>query len=391
MRVLVTGAQGFIGSNLCSSLRQRDDILLLEIDIGNPTSELDSALEEADVVFHLAGINRPKNSEDFILTNTGLTETLCSKLIQFNNAPKIIFASSIQAELNNPYGASKKMAEMALEDYCHRTGADCIIYRLKNLYGKWCRPNYNSVVATFCNNISHNLPIQISDPTTVVDLTYIDDVVAAFLCELDRPDRMPFRFAEPLPSRSVSLEKLATLIRSFHDHRNTLVLQDYSDPFIRSLYATYLSYLEIDAFAYQLNFQSDDRGSLAEFIKSSYLGQIFISRTRPGIIRGNHYHNTKTEKFIVVQGEGIIRLRHIGTDEIIEYQVNGEEYQVVDIPPGYTHSIENVGDKEMVTLFWASEPFEPDRPDTWFEPVLRDAQARLTSGESEQQLDSWQE
>lgn len=371
MRVVVTGAKGFVGSNLCTSLIQRKDVLLFEFDIEDSVTELHNALKEADVVFHLAGVNRPKNDQEFTQVNTGLTQEICEKLIQYSNAPKIVFSSSIQAELNNPYGASKKNAEDVIKNCCNQTGADGVVYRLKNLFGKWCRPNYNSVVATFCYNIAHDLPIQISDPAAVVDLTYIDDVVAAFLRELDNPVRLPFRFAEALPSHSVRLGELATLIRSFHAHRKTLILQDYSDPFVRSLYATYVSYLENDAFAYQLELRSDDRGSLVEFVKSAHFGQIFISRTRPGITRGNHYHQTKTEKFLVVQGVGIIRLRRIGTDEIIEYPVRCEDCRVVDIPPGYTHSIENAGNTEMITLFWSSEPYDPDQPDTWYEPVLR--------------------
>ena len=372
MRVLVTGARGFVGTNLCTSLRQRKDVMLFEFDIKHPATELDKALIEADAVFHLAGINRPLDEQEFTLVNTGLTQEICEKLIQYGNSPKIVFSSSIQAELQNPYGTSKKNAERVIEDYCNQTGADGVVYRLKNLFGKWCSPNYNSVVATFCYNIARDLPVQISDPDTVVDLTYIDDVIEAFLSELDSPDRLSFRFAEPLPSRSIKVGELATLIRSFHAHRTTLVLQDYGDPFVRSLYATFLSYLEDDALAYQLEALSDDRGSLAEFIKSAQIGQIFISRTRPGITRGNHYHQTKTEKFLIVQGEGIIRLRRIGSGEIIEYPVHGEDYRVVDIPPGYTHSIENVGNTEMITLFWSSEPYDPDQPDTWDEPVLRD-------------------
>jgi UDP-2-acetamido-2,6-beta-L-arabino-hexul-4-ose reductase len=245
-----------------------------------------------------------------------------------------------------------------------------VVYRLKNLFGKWCQPNYNSVTATFCHNIANNLPIQISAPENEVDLTYIDDVVSAFKNELS--DNSPgFRFAPPLSSRKITLGTLSELIYSFNKQRKSLLLPDFSDQFVRNLYGTYLSYLNIDDFSYTLDIKSDNRGSLAELLKSPYIGQVFISRTLPGITRGNHYHHTKTEKFMVVQGQGIIRFRDINNDEVIEYPVDGSEYKVVDIPPGYTHSIENVGNGEMVTIFWAVEIFNQDNPDTYFEIVLK--------------------
>ena len=370
MNVLVTGAKGFVGKNLCAVLRRQAGVALVEFDVENNPAELTPALRIADVIVHLAGVNRPQHVEEFASGNAGFTEHICRQLQALARTPKIILSSSIQAEFDNPYGLSKHAAEEALAHYCAQTGAEGVVYRLNNLFGKWCRPNYNSVTATFCYNIAHDLPIQIHDPACEVNLTYIDDVVAAFLAEISAPGQPGWRLAEPLPSRLITLGTLAELIATFHAHRQTLHLPDYRDPFVRALYATYLSYRDSDQYGYALESKTDARGSLAEFIKSPCFGQIFISRTKPGIARGNHFHQTKTEKFMVVQGEGIIRLRHIDSDEVTAYPVHGEDYQVVDIPPGYTHSIENVGEGEMVTLFWSIEVFNPEKPDTWYEPVL---------------------
>jgi len=370
LQILVTGAQGFVGKNLCAVLRRRDDVTLYEYDLGNTPEELTTALQQADVIVHLAGINRPRSPEEFTTGNAGFTGDICNKLVALGRTPKIVLSSSIQAALDNPYGVSKRLAEEELQRYCAETGAEGVVFRLKNLFGKWCRPNYNSVTATFCHNIAHDLPIEISDSAREVELTYVDDVVAAFVAEVDAPAPPGFRFAAPLSSRVVTLGELAELIRAFRGHRQTLLLPNYSDPFVRALYATYLSYLEPEQYAYGLDIKADPRGSLAEFLKAPPSGQLFVSRTNPGITRGNHFHHTKTEKFLIVQGEGIIRLKHIMTGEITAFHIRGEEYRVVDIPAGYTHSIENVGAGEMVTLFWSCELFNPEKPDTWFEPVL---------------------
>jgi len=369
MKVLITGASGFVGKNLIALSKLRADAEILPYDVDNTPEELNTMLGQADVIFHLAGVNRPQRVDEFITGNTGFTGEICTKLIELEHAPKIVISSSIQATQDNPYGSSKRGAEEELQRYCTATGAEGVVYRLKNLFGKWCRPNYNSVTATFCYNIMHDLPIQISDPAYALELTYIDDVVSAFITEIDAPAVSEFRYADTLPSYPITLGMLADLIRSFRAHRQTLMLADYSDPFVRALYATFLSYLDTDQFGYGLEIKSDNRGSLAEFIKSPYIGQLFVSRTNPGITRGNHYHHTKTEKFMVVQGEGVIRFRHINGTEVFEYPVRSEEYRVVDIPPGYTHHIENVGTGEMVTLFWSSNLFDPNAPDTYFEAV----------------------
>jgi UDP-2-acetamido-2,6-beta-L-arabino-hexul-4-ose reductase len=368
MNVLITGAAGFVGKNLSVALRRKKDIALLEFDLGNKVEDLRQFLATADIIFHLAGVNRPKDIKEYESGNIGFSSEICKILQDLKRAPKIVFSSSIQAELDNPYGASKRAAEEALRAFAESTGVECVIYRLKNLFGKWCRPNYNSVTATYCYNVAHDLPIQISDPSQELELTYIDEVIVAFLNEISTC--LPgFRYAESLPSYRVTLQELAETIRSFRAIRSHLQLPDFSSPFIRALYPTYVSYLEKQDFSYNLEIKSDPRGGLAEFIKAAGFGQIFISRTHPGTVRGNHFHQTKTEKFFVLQGDALIRFRHVLEDEVIEYRVNGGQCRVVDIPPGYTHSIENVGKNELITLFWSNEVFDPDRPDTFYEEV----------------------
>lgn len=371
LRVLVTGSNGFVGKNLCAVLRRRNDIELFTFDLDSKPATLDQALEQADAIIHLAGVNRPMNSDEFTTGNAGSVEEICRKLNDLGRRPKILLSSSIQAELENPYGTSKRQAEEILKQFSEITGAECVVFRFKNLFGKWCRPNYNSVTATFCHNIANDLPIQISDPKKEIDLTHIDDVVDVFIKDLE-PVAPGFRFAPPLPSKRITLGELSQTIKSFREIRTTLMLPDLSDPFVKALYGTYLSHLKENEFEYGLDIKSDTRGSLAEFLKSPEMGQIFVSRTLPGITRGDHYHHTKTEKFLVLEGEAVIRFRHIDRDEIIAYRVSGDKYQVVDIPPGYTHSIENVGAGVLVTLFWASEPFNPEKPDTYFEKVIGD-------------------
>lgn len=367
-KVLATGSKGFVGKNLCTVLRHREDVELYEYDLHSDIFELYEALQQVDYIIHLAGVNRPEDPGEFETGNAGSLKEICSKLQEFGRAPKIVLSSSIQADLDNPYGISKRLAEEELQRFSADTGAECVVYRFKNLFGKWCRPNYNSVTATFCHNIANGLPIQISDPTCEIDLTHIDDVVEAFISDLESVSP-GFMFAPPLPSKRISLGELAEKIRSFRGMRASLNLPDFRDSFERALYGTWLSYLNKQEFEYGLDIKTDQRGSLAEFLKSPSMGQIFVSRTKPGIIRGDHYHHTKTEKFFVLEGEAVIRFRHIEEDEILEYPVSGEKYQVVDIPPGYTHSIENVGKGVLVTLFWANEMFDPEKPDTYFEKV----------------------
>jgi len=373
IQVLVLGADGFLGRNLAVSLKTLAGVQVASIDVHTPEAERDHALQQADVIFHLAGMNRPTHPDEFRKGNVELTAELCGKLRNFGRAPTLVFSSSIQAALDNPYGTSKREAEEVLLRFGADNGAAIRIYRLRNVFGKWCRPDYNSVVATFCHHIANDEGIQISDPARELELVYVDDVTQAFLNELS----IPFASHAPpeIPFFKITLGDLAGRIQSFHDMRHNLLAPDFAVPFNQQLYATYLSYGPDAARHQQLAVKSDQRGRLAEFIKSHHFGQIFISRTRPGITRGNHYHHTKTEKFFVVEGRGVIRMRPIQSSAVLEYRVRGEAFQVIDIPPGFTHSIENIGEGDLVTLFWADQIFDPDRPDTYFLPVLAAAES----------------
>jgi len=383
MKVLVTGSKGFVGRNMVVILKRLSNVDVIEYDVDCPESLLIEGLATADVIFHLAGVNRPEKPEDYEIGNVGFTQKICDQLQSLDRNLTIIFSSSIQAMLDNPYGVSKRRAEEALLNYAKQTGAQVVIFRMKNVFGKWCRPNYNSVVATFCHNFARNLPVSISDRANEMNLVYVDDVCAAMMEAAGLLTSPPKHFvptsksdyAEIVPSFKITLGVLVDTINSFRATRSSLQVPAFDDPFVCRLYATYLSYLEESDFAYGLDMKTDNRGSLAEFLKSASFGQIFVSRTKPGITRGNHYHHTKTEKFLVVQGQAVIRFRDIRSDvgdqqsKVIEYRVSGEEFRVVDIPPGYTHSIENVGEGELVTLFWANQIFDPEIPDTYFEMV----------------------
>jgi UDP-2-acetamido-2,6-beta-L-arabino-hexul-4-ose reductase len=350
---------------------------------------LDGYLKDADFIFHLAGVNRPERPEEFEEVNADLTREMADALIATGRHPTIVLSSSTQAELDNPYGVSKKKAEDVLRDYAAQTGAGVCIFRLPGVFGKWCRPNYNSVVATFCHNIAHDMEVTISDPNREIELVYVDEVVRELVTRVTS-DRVTsdmvtsdgvtsdgvtgdgVTWGKVTPVFRVTLGELAEQIRGFRASRKTLMVPDFGNRFTKCLYATYLSYLEGNNFAYALEQKIDARGELAELLKAQPFGQIFVSRTKPGITRGNHYHDTKTEKFCVVEGEGLIRFRHIIGKEVFSYQVSGRDFKVVDIPPGYTHSIENVGHSELITLFWACEPFDPAAPDTYQEKVTGD-------------------
>ena len=325
-------------------------------------------LRVADVVFHLAGVNRPPSVEGFQSGNVDATRRLLEEVGRRRTPPKIVFASSIQAAGTSPYGRSKRAAEELLEAFARDTGAEVVTYRLKNLFGKWSRPHYNSVVATFCHQVARGLPIDVADPARPLELVYVDDVVRHLVGEI-APLRPGYRLAAEMAGHRTTLGELANLVIGFGESRRSLVMPDLRDPFAKSLYATFLSFLPQEEFAYQLEQRHDARGDLAEFLKSPHAGQIFVSRTRPGVTRGNHYHHTKAEKFLVISGEGVIRLREVDRDHVLEYRVSGDRLQVVDIPPGYTHAIENVGAGDMTVLFWASEMFDPQRPDTHFREV----------------------
>lgn len=368
--VLVTGAAGFIGRNLLESLRRRPDLDLRGYDVDDDPADLEQALAQAEIIFHLAGVNRPPTEAEYAAGNAGFTADICRRLRARNRAPKLVFSSSIQAALDNPYGRSKAAAEQVLQDFARDTGAEVAIYRLPNVFGKWCRPHYNSVTATFCHQIARGLPIDISAPDRELELVYVDDVVQAFRGELHSRSA-GVAWKEVAVTHRVRLGRLAEMLQSFQASRETLAMPDLADALARKLYATFLTYLSETELAYALEQRIDDRGTLAEFLKSAHFGQIFISRTKPGVTRGNHYHHTKTEKFLVLDGDALIRLRHVERGDVFEYRIRGADFQVVDIPPGYTHSIRNVGGGELLVLFWASEVFDAQHPDTHFLQVDR--------------------
>ncbi|MEV5029135.1 NAD-dependent epimerase/dehydratase family protein [Paenibacillus sp. LPE1-1-1.1] len=369
MKILVTGANGFLGKNLIAELKNRGYSNILEITRATDRVLMNEYTKECDFVFHLAGVNRPQDESDFMEGNFGFTSELIELLKKHTNKSPILITSSIQAERDNPYGISKKAGEDLLFQYSKETGVKSIVYRLPNLFGKWSKPNYNSVVATFCYNIARNVDVQINDANASLVLSYIDDVVAEFIRALEGNENKDGPFSYVSETYSLTVGELANKLYSFRNNRETLLMPSLENQFDRALYGTFLSYLEEDNFSYRLKKYEDNRGWLSEFIKSDSMGQIFISKTKPGITRGNHWHHTKVEKFLVIQGEAVIKFRKIETDEILEYKVNGETAEVVDIPVGYTHSITNTGDGELITLFWACEIFNPDKPDTYYVEV----------------------
>ncbi len=371
--ILITGAGGFVGKNLVATLRTAGytDLMLFEKD-DTPETLADYCRRAAFVV-HLAGINRPTDPSEFYTGNAGLTDTLLADLEAAGNTAPVLVTSSTQAELDNDYGKSKRQAEEAIFAHRRRTGATVYVFRMPGVFGKWCRPNYNSVVATFCHNVAHGLPIQVRDPAFSLPLVYIDDVVACILAAFDGQVMMD-RSATPIchmhPIHEVTLGRLAELIQGFAAGRTSLAVPDLAPgSFEKKLYSTYLSYLPSDQFSYPLEMHTDNRGSFTEFLRSPERGQVSINISHPGIVKGNHWHHTKNEKFLVVKGEGVIRFRNIFSRKVIEYHVSGDKLEVVDIPCGYTHNIENVGTEDMVTVMWANEAFDPDHPDTFFEPV----------------------
>jgi UDP-2-acetamido-2,6-beta-L-arabino-hexul-4-ose reductase len=370
-RVVVTGARGFIGRNLTTALRRRDDVEVVGFDVGDPVERLAGELAGAEVVFHLAGVNRPKDPQEFETGNAGFTRELCDLMTAAGARPVVAFASSTQAELDNPYGASKLAAEAALEDWSRSGGGAVAIFRLANVFGKWGRPDYNSVTATFCYNTAHGLPLRVDDPSSPLRLVYVTDVVEAFVGLLDDTVTGVERRSVG-PTIDTTVGELAERVGALHALQHTADVPDLSSHFDRALHSTYLSYLEPEDLSFPFVLRSDERGALAELVRKPGAGQIFFSRTHPGVTRGNHYHETKVERFIVLAGEGLVRLRRVDSDEVEEYAVSGAAPEAVIIPPGTTHSIENTGAGEMLTLFWADEVFDPDRPDTYYEPVLRE-------------------
>jgi len=369
MKILVTGANGFVGKNLIAELNNKGYYDILSFTRDSDVTILEQYTKECDFVFHLAGINRPKDEQEFMEGNYGLTSQLLGLLKKHENNSPILLTSSIQAEKENAYGKSKKAGEDLLLNYSSETGGDVFIYRLPNLFGKWSKPNYNTVVATYCHNISRGLDIQVNNPDVELSLAYIDDVLEEFVRALEGNPTIQNNLCILPVTHNIKLGQLADLIKSFKESRANLSIPNMEDELTKKLYSTYLSFLPEDQFSYDLKMNTDHRGSFTEFMRTPERGQVSVNVSKPGITKGNHWHHTKNEKFLVVSGKGLIRFRKIDSEKIIEYKVSGEKLQVVDIPTGYTHSIVNVGESDLVTLMWANECFDPEKPDTYFVEV----------------------
>jgi len=385
MKILVTGARGFVGRNLCAELgnirdgKERsfgslkiDEIF--EFDVDSDPALLDGYCQRADFVFNLAGVNRPKEQSEFMTGNFGFASLLLDTLKKYGNSSPVMISSSTQAALDNPYGESKKAGEELMFSYSKETGAKVLVYRFPNLFGKWCRPNYNSAVATFCHNIAHDLPVTISNRENQLTLLYIDDLVTEMVHALKGEEHREGSYCYVPTVHDTTLGQIVDLLHSFKEGRTKLEVPDMSDEFAKKLYSTYLSYLPEDQFSYPIKMNVDERGSFTEIIRTPERGQFSVNISKPHITKGNHWHHSKNEKFVVVSGKGVIRFRKIGDPDakVIEYFVNGEKIEVVDIPTGYTHNIENLGERDMVTFMWANEAFNPEKADTFFEKVKRE-------------------
>ena len=369
INVLVTGSNGFVGRNLMSVLGQRPGYTAVGFDVSDDQTLLSDLVLSADVIVHLAGVNRPPRIEDYQQGNARLTEQVIKVLDDGQRITPIILSSSTQAAKENAYGLSKRDAENAVFAYGQRTGAHTYVYRLPNLFGKWCRPNYNSAVATFCHNIARDLPVEINDPTVELDLVYIDDLMNEFVRAIDGCASQDGAYCQVPVVHKATVQELVDRIRAFRSIREVLSLPNFKDPLSRKLHSTYLANLPEDAFAYSLKTHTDPRGSFTEFLRTPERGQVSVNISKPGITKGNHWHHTKTEKFLVVSGFATICFRKVGTQDVITYQVSSEKLEVVDIPPGYTHAITNTGVGDLVTIMWVNEAYDPNQPDTWFEKV----------------------
>lgn len=382
MKILVTGAKGFVGKNLVCALnnlkegkdRTRPDLKIEEVfefDIDTPESLLEEYAKKADFVFNLAGANRPKEVSEFMTGNFGFADTLLNLLKKNNNTCPVMISSSIQAQLDNDYGKSKKAGEDLLFEYSKNTGAKVLIYRFPNLFGKWCRPNYNSAVATFCNNIANDLPIQVNNRETQLTLVYIDDLIDEMLNALEGKETKDGDFCKVECEHKVTLGEIVDLLYTFKEQPNTLLMPEIpNNSFAKKLYSTYLSYLPKEKISFPLKMNVDNRGSFTELLKTRNSGQFSVNISKPSITKGEHWHHSKWEFFIVVSGHGLIKLRKIGTDLVYEFEVSGEKIEAIHMLPGYTHNIINLSDTEdLVTLMWANEEFDPNHPDTFGEKV----------------------
>ena len=390
MKILVTGAKGFVGKNLCAQLENiatgkarwykvpAEGLQVFSYDIDSKPEDLETYCKEADFVFNLAGVNRPKDPAEFMKGNFGFATTLLNTLKKYKNTCPVMISSSSQAALDNPYGQSKKAGEELMFQYAEETGAKVLVYRFPNLFGKWCRPNYNSAVATFCHNIANGLPIQVNDPDVMLNLVYIDDVVDELIGALTGDEFREGKYCYVPHVHKVRLGDIADLLYSFDEGRPSPYLQIpyVSDSFRKALYSTYTSYLPKEKIAYPLEMKKDDRGSFTEFIHTENHGQVSINISKPGITKGQHWHHNLVERFLVVSGHGLIQLRKEGVDEngnkypVLNYEVSGDKLEVVEMIAGYTHNLINLSDTEdMVTVIWANACFDPNRPDTYFDPV----------------------
>ncbi len=395
MKILVTGAKGFVGKNLVAALqnikegkdRTHPSLNVEEIysyDIDSSAGLLEEACKNADFIFNLAGVNRPQNTEEFMQGNFGFASTLLNTLKKYNNTCPVVLSSSIQATLigryDSEYGRSKKAGEDLFFNYAEETGAKVLVYRFPNLFGKWCRPNYNSAVATFCNNIANDLEITVNDPSVQLELLYIDDLVDEMMaalegaehhCEFDGIDTVLCdngKYCAAPITHKVTLGEIVELLESFKNQPKTLLMPEIPyNSFAKKIYSTYLSYLPKDKAIFDLKMNCDDRGSFTELLKTEKCGQFSVNISKPGITKGQHWHNTKWEFFIVVSGHGLIQMRKIGSDEVLNYEVTGDKIQAIHMLPGYTHNIINLSETEnLVTVMWANEQFEPSHPDTFF-------------------------
>lgn len=372
MKVLITGANGFVGQNLCTHLAERQDVEVLRFTRDDDPALLPDLVSQADFVFHLAGVNRPQDPQEFVTGNADLTRALCETIIASGRQVPVLYTSSTQAELDNPYGASKRAAEQVLLELAANHGSPVQLFRLPNVFGKWARPNYNSAVATFCHNIARDLPIQINDPQARINLVYIDDVIEHFLAVLDGTlSGEPFVAVEP--QYSITVGELAIQLERFRDSRASLITESVGCGLVRALYSTYLSYVPPQRFTYEVPKYGDERGVFVEMLKTRDSGQFSFFTAHPGITRGGHYHHSKTEKFLVIKGKACFRFRHIVSGEFHELCTQGEQPEIVETVPGWTHDITNVGDEEMIVMLWANEIFDRERPDTYACPVGTEA------------------
>ena len=375
MKVLITGANGFVGKNLQLHLAERKDVEFVCFTRANNVADLPVLLQQVDFVFHLAGVNRPQDPADFTAGNADLTHALAQAIAAVADATgrkiPVIYTSSIQAARDNPYGQSKHQAEQALQAVASSHRVPVHIFRLPNVFGKWCKPNYNSAVATFCHNIARDLPIQVNDPAAALTLVYVDDVIERFVQLMDGADGAfdAEGFATVAPQYTTTVGELARLIQAFKDSRNTLLTERVGTGLVRALYATYVSYLPVESFTYTVPQHGDPRGVFVEMLKTPDCGQFSFFTAHPGITRGGHYHHTKTEKFLVIKGQARFKFRHMQTGERHELCTSGDKAEIVETVPGWTHDITNIGSDEMIVMLWANEIFDRQRPDTYACPL----------------------